>query len=126
MLTTHSRIHLTCADIKQFFGNDVELSDTRGGKVFRVPRAETHPCDPSHLTDAEDIAGMNNMHEGPLLSLLERRYYTDAIYTFTGDILISINPYKGIQGLYSIPTGDLVDYREKKTPHVFAGALMLQ
>lgn len=91
------------------------------GTMYRVPRAETHACDPSHLTDAEDIAGMNNMHEGPLLALLERRYHKDAIYTFTGDILISVNPYKGISGLYSIPTGDLVDYREKKTPHVFAG-----
>lgn len=42
-------------------------------------------------------------HEGPLLSLLERRYAADKIYTFTGDILISINPYKHIRGLYDIP-----------------------
>jgi hypothetical protein len=32
----------------------------------------------------EDIAAMNNMHEGPLLALLERRYTKDAIYTFIG------------------------------------------
>jgi myosin heavy subunit len=42
---------------------------------------------------------MNNMHEGPLLALLDRRYAKDKIYTFTGDILISINPYKMIQGM---------------------------
>ncbi len=71
-----------------------------------VPVSETHPSDPSHMLDNDDIAQMNNMHEGPLLALLHRRYTVDGIYTFTGDILISINPYKGIPGLYTIPEED--------------------
>lgn len=33
------------------------------GAVFRVALADTHPCDSSHLTDSDDIAQMNNMHE---------------------------------------------------------------
>lgn len=28
------------------------------------------------------------------------RYYDDSIYTFTGDILIAVNPFKRIKGLY--------------------------
>lgn len=94
------------------------------GAVFRVPMDSTHPCDSSHLGDSDDIALMNNMHEGPLLALLERRYAHDRIYTFTGDILISINPYKAIPTLYSIPGQDqpLPEYKESKKPHVFAVA----
>ncbi len=76
------------------------------GTVHRVQVAETHPCDSSHLTDTTDIAAMNNMHEGPLLALLLRRYLKNDIYTFTGDILISINPYMHIAGLYTIPEED--------------------
>lgn len=87
--------------------------------ILRVPLAETHPLDASHMGDSEDIAQMNNMHEGPLLALLDRRYHRDAIYTFTGDILISVNPYKGIPGLYDVPADD---YKERKVPHVFSVA----
>jgi myosin heavy subunit len=76
---------------------------------------------------------MNNMHEGPLLALLERRYGGERIYTYTGDILISLNPYKLISGLYDItepgpataaqdaaPSGP--DYSDPRTPHVFTVA----
>jgi hypothetical protein len=38
-----------------------------------------------------------------------------------GDILISINPYKRIEGLYTIPD-PLPDYKEHRVPHVFAVA----
>ena len=59
---------------------------------------------------------------GPLLHLLERRYDEDKIYTFTGDILISINPYKFIDGLYVIPAGAVEDYELSHVPHVYAVA----
>jgi hypothetical protein len=54
-----------------------------------------------------------------LLGLLLRRYMRDAIYTFTGDILISINPYKAIRGLYDLPESE---YGDRKVPHVFGVA----
>jgi myosin heavy subunit len=95
-----------------------------GAPPYRVLLSDTHPCDSSHLGDSEDIAAMNNMHEGPLLALLERRYTKDSIYTFTGDILISINPYKALPLLYAIPGLDtpLPDYKEAPKPHVFSKA----
>ena len=86
---------------------------------FTVLLADCHPCDASHRGDSDDIAQMNDMHEGPLLALLDRRFLRDAIYTFTGDILISLNPYKGIPGLYDIPAEE---YAERKVPHVFSMA----
>ncbi|RHZ20465.1 hypothetical protein DYB37_000460 [Aphanomyces astaci] len=80
--------------------------------------------DPSHLMDHADIAQMNNMHEAPLMSVLHRRYLIDAIYTFTTDILISINPYKSIPMLYDI-AGFMAASKTKldcelKSPHLFS------
>ena len=69
-----------------------------------------------------------NLRAAPLLDLLRRRYKTDDIYTFTGDILISINPYKFIPGLYAISSasgagaGDdlkVVEYAKEHIPHVY-------
>ena len=60
--------------------------------VYRVKATATYPVDPTHLEDLADAARMNDLHEAPLLALLERRYNVGSIYTYTGDILISINP----------------------------------
>lgn len=46
---------------------------------------------------------MSSMHEAAFLNLLRRRYRGDKIYTWTADILISINPYKDIPLLYEMP-----------------------
>ena len=45
------------------------------------------------------------------MSVLEKRYNIDKIYTFNGDILISINPFKKVN-IYN----DLFD---EKQPHVY-------
>lgn len=105
-------------------GESYRCVDVDTGDVFVVPPEETHSCDPTHLENQEDIARMNNMHEGPLLHLLKLRYMNDEIYTFTGDILISLNPY--IRGgvfdkVYHIPD-DLYDYENDRHPHVYAVA----
>lgn len=100
------------------------IADARTGEMTRIPMKDTQLCDPSHLLDVADIATMNNMHEAPLLDLLRRRYMKDVIYTFTGEILISINPYRMIEGLYDIPPAqdELHDFDEDRVPHVFAVA----
>ena len=73
--------------VKQSLGLKVELSEVShgagavvvAGTLHTVLRAETQPCDMSHLTNVEDLATMNNLHEAPLLALLERRYMADEI-----------------------------------------------
>ena len=51
----------------------------------------------------QDAAKLNSLHEAALLSLLHTRFANDDIYTYTGDVLISVNPYKTIPLLYSMP-----------------------
>ncbi|CAM9119006.1 unnamed protein product, partial [Ectocarpus sp. 8 AP-2014] len=59
--------------------------------------------DPSHALDLDDASRMNQMHEAPLLDLLHRRFRANSIYTNVADVLVSINPYTDIPGLYNIP-----------------------
>ncbi|CAM9745824.1 unnamed protein product [Ascophyllum nodosum] len=70
---------------------------------FEVPRSQTRAWDPSHSLYLEDAAKLNSLHEAALLSLLHTRFVNDDIYTYTGDVLISVNPYKTIPLLYSMP-----------------------
>ena len=56
--------------------------------------------------------------QAPLLDLLRRRYKAGKIYTYTGDILISINPYTHVAGRYDVP-GHLEPYSVGHAAHVF-------
>lgn len=68
-----------------------------------VQRTAVHPFDPTHLLNLDNLCYMNNLHEAPLLDLLRRRFFESDIYTYTGDVLISLNPYATIPGLYDAP-----------------------
>ena len=74
------------------------------GKAADFPRDRTYPLDPSHLKDLDDLCHMNNLHEAPLLNMICSRLSKEKIYTYTGDVLISLNPYKRIDGLYDNPS----------------------
>ncbi len=73
-----------------------------GGEVMKV-------TDPIRITDhddegVDDILKLKDFSEMSLLHTLRTRYLRDEIYTFVGPILISINPYKSISGLYEDST----------------------
>ena len=63
-------------------------------------KSEWHRHDASHDRDLEDAGLMSDLNEAALLKLLARRFARDAIYTWTGDILLSVNPYRTIPQLY--------------------------
>lgn len=107
------------------------FSAPQKGNIFVVEKKLTHPVDASHLLDMDDLCDMNHLHEAPLTHCLKRRFAQDKIYTMTGDVLIALNPYKLIPGLYDnsliyldIPgTKDDNDDEEtlsnSSSPHVF-------
>ena len=70
---------------------------------------------------------MNRLHDAPLLDVLRRRYNEEnKIYSTASDhILVSVNPYKLIPGLYDnplefydMPEGD-EKFSSALTPHVY-------
>lgn len=40
--------------------------------MYTVGKDRSHPFDPSHAIDMDDLAFLNNMHEAPLLHVLKR------------------------------------------------------
>ncbi|RVX19331.1 Myosin-11 [Vitis vinifera] len=71
-----------------------------------------------------DMTKLSYLHEPGVLQNLAIRYELSQIYTYTGNILIAINPFQGLPHLYDThamekykgaPLGEL-------SPHVFAVA----
>ena len=69
-----------------------------------------------------DNAQLFYLNEANLLDNLKVRFTSDAIYTYTGTVLLATNPYKPIAGLYD--QGGMDAYRGKALgvlpPHVYA------
>ena len=60
----------------------------------------------THITSSviggvHDLIGLTHLHEPAILHALRLRYDSDIIYTATGPILIAVNPFKGLEYLYS-------------------------
>ena len=69
----------------------------------------------------EDLASLPELNEAILLEELRMRYKQNNIYTYVGDILVSVNPFKTILGLYG--ASQRQQYKGKSRsecpPHIF-------
>ncbi|XP_042302396.1 unconventional myosin-X-like isoform X1 [Sceloporus undulatus] len=99
------------------------------GEVFcypwvSLPREKVLPMHQSSVEGVEDMSTLGDLHEAAILLNLYQRYQQDYIYTNIGSILVSVNPYKPIAGLYDAAAIDL--YRQhclgELPPHIFATA----
>ncbi|CAF0766669.1 unnamed protein product [Didymodactylos carnosus] len=81
-----------------------------------------NPCDSTNNEiECNDLAKLPNLTEDILLEHLQRRYKLDLIYTYLGDILVSINPFKETN-LYSktIRESYRKSLKSNTLPHVYA------
>ncbi|KAJ1461588.1 hypothetical protein M885DRAFT_584614 [Pelagophyceae sp. CCMP2097] len=104
------------ATVQRAAGDTLHVLTVESGEECTVAAHEAHAFDSSHEADLDDLATMNMLHEAPLLTSLGRRYKGDKIYTYTGDVLISVNPYKQIPRLYDM---DLAGFDSSK-PHLYS------
>eukprot|EP00096_Caligus_rogercresseyi_P001057 TRINITY_DN1165_c0_g1_i1.p1 TRINITY_DN1165_c0_g1~~TRINITY_DN1165_c0_g1_i1.p1 ORF type:complete len:1290 (+),score=487.80 TRINITY_DN1165_c0_g1_i1:159-4028(+) len=92
------------------------------GKVLSSSFDRLYPSEDEGSPDVEDNCGLMYLNEATLLHNVRVRYGLDKIYTYVANILIAINPYKEIKGLYSSQT--VAAYRGKSLgtlpPHIFA------
>ncbi|KAL1264614.1 hypothetical protein QQF64_004969 [Cirrhinus molitorella] len=73
------------------------------------------------VDEVEDLAQLEEVCESSVLLNLKKRFHRDSIYTYIGDMLLSINPFKPL----SIYTEDLrLQYQGKEKhnnpPHIYA------
>ncbi|XP_034289703.1 unconventional myosin-X-like isoform X4 [Pantherophis guttatus] len=112
----------SCANGSMLFTSDY-------GEVFcyaqgSLPKEKIMPMHQSSVDGVEDMSMLGDLHEAAILLNLHQRYKQDHIYTSIGSILVSVNPYKPIAGLYDASAIDL--YRQhclgELPPHIFATA----
>mmetsp|Transcript_58779 Transcript_58779/g.148913 ORF Transcript_58779/g.148913 Transcript_58779/m.148913 type:complete len:1423 (+) Transcript_58779:92-4360(+) len=69
-----------------------------------------------------DNTEMVHLDDANILHNIRKRYYRDEIYTYTANVLLAINPYKSIPGLYT--PEKIAEYRGRSPgmlpPHPYA------
>ncbi|KAL2600798.1 hypothetical protein GLYMA_10G164200v4 [Glycine max] len=105
-------------------GKDAEIDATNGKKVV-ANLSKIYPKDmEAPPGGVDDMTKLSYLHEPGVLQNLKARYELNEIYTYTGNILIAINPFQRLPHIYGAhmmqqykgaPFGEL-------SPHVFAVA----
>ena len=125
-------------------GREVRIETTReeeSGEFEDVkPRNMDLPQEPDWerqtgrtVVGVDDLIQLTHLHEPAILHVLCLRYAHDLIYTYTGPILLALNPFQQIPGIYSPEKMELyysvgilrsqgVEDVEPLSPHVYACA----
>ncbi|KAG5018521.1 hypothetical protein JHK87_014376 [Glycine soja] len=113
------------AELLESSGNKVTVATASGKKVVALPEnVFPRDADEEEHGGVEDMTRLAYLNEPGVLYNLRRRYSLNDIYTYTGSILIAVNPFTKLPHLYDIhmmeqykgaPFGEL-------SPHVFAVA----
>ncbi|XP_061431484.1 LOW QUALITY PROTEIN: unconventional myosin-VIIa-like [Lethenteron reissneri] len=113
----------TGAVVKLSDSGKVLLLDDEGTEHWVTPANESliRMMHPTSVTGVEDMIRLGTLHEEGILRNLLTRYREAFIYTYTGSILVAVNPYKTLN-VYSPEA--IQQYRGRKVgelpPHIFA------
>ncbi|RHN80100.1 putative myosin ATPase [Medicago truncatula] len=103
-------------------GEEAEIQ-TSNEKMVVSRLSKLHPKDTDAPTDGvDDMTKLDYLHEPGVLYNLKSRYKINEIYTYTGNILIAINPFQSLPHLYD--ANAMKRYKGERignlSPHVFA------
>ncbi|XP_074268277.1 myosin-9-like isoform X2 [Silene latifolia] len=108
--------------VSKINGDEVVI-ETTNEKQITANRSKLYPMDMEAPDGGvDDMTKLSYLHEPGVLHNLAARYSRDEIYTYTGNILIAVNPFQRLPHIYDIQMMDR--YRGaplgKLNPHVFA------
>ncbi|XP_056848469.1 myosin-9 [Raphanus sativus] len=111
-------------EVEKLTGQEVVIQATTGKKIT-AKLSKIYPKDvEAPAGGVDDMTKLSYLHEPGVLQNLKIRYELNEIYTYTGNILIAINPFQRLPHIYDAhmmqqykgaPFGEL-------NPHVFAVA----
>ncbi|GLT47521.1 hypothetical protein SLA2020_212130 [Shorea laevis] len=87
-------------EVEQVNGEEIEIKCTNE-KTVVVKVSDVYPRDPEFPEGGvDDMTKLAYLHEPGVLQNLKCRYDIDEIYTYTGNILIAVNPFRRLPHLY--------------------------
>ena len=105
--------------------NDDEVKVNCQTKTVAAKANAVYPKDPEFPElGVDDMTKLAYLHEPGVLLNLKSRYNANEIYTYTGNILIAVNPFKRLPHLYG---NDIMEQYKgsdfgELSPHPFAVA----
>ncbi|CAN8273523.1 unnamed protein product [Cochlearia groenlandica] len=82
-------------------GNDIKIKCT-SGKTVNVKVSDAYPKDvEAPASGVDDMTRLAYLHEPGVLQNMKSRFDINEIYTYTGNILIAVNPFRRLPHLYS-------------------------
>ncbi|KAK9009786.1 hypothetical protein V6N11_036312 [Hibiscus sabdariffa] len=88
-------------EVTQVKGDEIKINSTSGKQIV-AKSANVYPKDPEFPTcGVDDMTKLAYLHEPGVLQNLKCRYDINEIYTYTGNILIAVNPFRRLPHLYN-------------------------